>query len=482
MTRRLWLISLCASLLIGPVAHAADDAAADGVADRAAVDRLVTPLIDGNWCEGLVVGVLDETGPRTYGYGRFSKANAAAPDGDTLFEIGSMTKALTGTLLADMVKLGEVALDDPVQKYLPDSVKLKLSKAGKPITLAHLASHVSGLPRMPENFKPADGTNPYADYTPERMYAFLRDFQPTRAPGVKYEYSNLGMGLLGHLLSLRAGKPYEQLLRERVLTPLAMNDTRVVLDEAARSRLAPGHNPDGEPLANWDFDALVACGGVRSSANDVLKFLAANMDADGPIGPAAKLARAPLADAMPGNKVALGWHVGRKGSLVWHNGQTGGYHSFAGFVPGKRVGVVVLSNTGTGLVDELALRVIDQLLGKDVKPIALRETADVGADALERLVGRYVVSPFFALEVTRDGERLFCRATNQDRFRLYAESDTSFFYKVADAQIEFKLDKPGKRAFMLTLHQNGLKLPGLRADPLATTSPTTQPTTRKSEK
>src|SRR5690349_12510025 len=127
MTRRLWLISLCASLLIGPIARAAadDDAAADGAADRAAaVDRLVTPLIDGGWCEGLVVGVLDDTGPRTYGYGRFSKANAAEPNGDTLFEIGSMTKALTGTLLADMVKRGEVALDDPVQKYLPDSVKL----------------------------------------------------------------------------------------------------------------------------------------------------------------------------------------------------------------------------------------------------------------------------------------------------------------------------------------------------------------------
>jgi CubicO group peptidase (beta-lactamase class C family) len=474
MTHPLLLISFCCALLVGQVARAADapdDRAKD---DRADVDRLATPLVEHGWCEGLVVGLLDEHGPRTFGYGHFSESNPKVPDGDTIFEIGSMTKTFTGTLLADAVTRGEVALDDPLQKYLPDSVKLKLTKSGKPITLAHLASHVSGLPRMPDNFKPADGQNPYADYTTERLNAFLRDFEPTREPGAKYEYSNLGMGLLGHVLADRENKSYEQLLRERILTPLGMTDTHIATDAAARPRLAPGHNPDGDPLPNWDWDALVACGGVRSTANDVLKFLAANMDPDSPIADAAKLARKPLADAMPGNRVALGWHLARKGALVWHNGQTGGYHSYCGFVPGKKVGVVVLCNTGTGLVDELGVKLIDQLLGKEVEPIELRETADVPPDSLDRLVGRYVLTPFFSLEVSREGQNMFCRATGQDRFRIYPASESSFFYKVVDAQIEFKLDKPAKHAFMLTLHQNGLKLPGIRADGPPATLPTTR--------
>jgi CubicO group peptidase (beta-lactamase class C family) len=448
--------------------------AADAPADRAEVDRLARPLVEHGWCEGLVVGVLDEHGPRTFGYGRYSDSNATVPDGDTVYEIGSMTKAFTGTLLADAVTRGETALDDPVQKYLPESVTLNLTKSGKPITLAHLASHVSGLPRMPENFHPADGRNPYADYTAERMYAFLGDFEPSREPGAKYEYSNFGMGLLGHVLAARENKSYEQLLRARLLTPLGMKDTHIAPDANARPRLAPGHNPDGDPLPNWDWDAVSACGGIRSTANDVLKFLAANIDPASPIADAAKLARKPLAKAMPGNEVALGWHVARKGSLVWHNGQTGGYHSYCGFVPDKNVAVVVLSNTGTGLVDELGLKLIDQLLGKDVEPIELRETADVPGDSLDRVVGRYLLTPFFSLEVSREGQKLFCRATGQDRFRIYPASETSFFYKVTDAQIEFKLDKPGKRAMGLVLHQNGLKLPAIRADGPPATLPTTR--------
>jgi CubicO group peptidase (beta-lactamase class C family) len=482
VTRRALLLSLCGALLTTAVAGADADTAA-AVDRRAAVDRLATPLVEHGWCEGLVVGVIDEDGPRTFGYGRYSETNASVPGGDTIFEIGSMTKAFTGTLLADAVSRGEVALDDPLQKFLPASVTLNVTKSGKPITLAHLASHASGLPRMPTNFHPADGRNPYADYTARRLNAFLRDFEPSREPGAKYEYSNLGMGLLGHVLAAREKTSYEQLLRDRVLSPLGMNDTHVATDAKNRSRLAPGHNPDGEPLPNWDWDALVACGGIRSTADDVLKFLAANMDPASPIAADAKLARKPLAKAMPGNEVALGWHLARKGTLVWHNGQTSGYHSYCGFVPDKKVGVVVLSNTGTGLVDELGVKLVDQLLGKDVEPIKLRETADVSADSLDGLVGRYLLTPsLMALEVTREGEKLFCRATAQDRFRIYPASDTSFFYKVVDAQIEFKLDKPGRRAVALVLHQNGLKLPGIRADGTPATLPTTSPATRTAQK
>src|SRR3954462_12153798 len=197
---------------------------------KAEMDRFVQPLVDGEWCQSIVVVLVDRDGKRVvYGYGRTSpNANGSAPDGKTIYEIGSATKAFTGVLLADMVQRGQVSLDDPVQKLLPAEVKLP-QKGEHPMTLLDLATHRSGLPRLPENLTPKDPGNPYADYTEKQLYAFLQKWEPARAPGDSYEYSNLGMGLLGHLLARKAGKSYEALLTERVLKPAAMNDTSITL-------------------------------------------------------------------------------------------------------------------------------------------------------------------------------------------------------------------------------------------------------------
>ena len=147
-------------------------------------------------------------------------------DGNTVFEMGSISKVFTGALLADMVARGEVKLDDPIAKYLPQTVKVP-SRNGRQITLLDLATQSSGLPRLPSNMRPADFSNPYADYSVQQLYEFLSGYSLTRDPGQRYEYSNLGVGLLGHVLALRAGKSYEEILKERILDPLGMNDTRV---------------------------------------------------------------------------------------------------------------------------------------------------------------------------------------------------------------------------------------------------------------
>jgi hypothetical protein len=112
--------------------------------------------------------------------------------------------------------------------------------------------------------------------------------------------------------------------------------------------------------------------------------------------------------------------------------------------------------------------------GERVEPVELPRTVDLTPEVLDKFVGRYLLTPVFSLQVTREGERLYCQATGQPRFRIYPESETSFIYKVVNAKIAFTLDKPGKRAYMLTLHQNGLKLPGLRADGTSTTLPVLQ--------
>ena len=165
----------------------------------------------------VVAGLLDETGRRIV----VAKAEGAGPvDGDTVFEIGSVTKVFTGLLLAEAVSRNELKLKDPISRFLPASVKVP-ERNGRQITLLDLATHTSALPRLPDNLVPKDAENPYADYTVEQMYAFLRDFKPTRDIGSEYEYSNFGAGLLGHVLALQAGMNYEALVRDRICRPPA---------------------------------------------------------------------------------------------------------------------------------------------------------------------------------------------------------------------------------------------------------------------
>jgi serine-type D-Ala-D-Ala carboxypeptidase/endopeptidase len=310
---------------------------------------------------GVAAATIDAEASRTYAAGTRSVGGAPV-DGRTMFETGSVSKAFTGTLLALMVIRGEVGLQDPVSMYLPEAVVLK--SRGREISLLDLATHTSGLPRLPLNLMPADRSNPYAEYDAERLYTFLSSFAPAREPGVAYEYSNLGAGLLGHVLSLRAGMPYEELVRERILQPLGMHDTRLTPDHDIAGRLAASHAADGTPVPNWDMNILAGAGGWLSTAEDMLRFVAAAVrPPQGPLGGAFALAMAPRHETgRPGLRVGLGWHVlERNGrTIVWHNGQTGGYHAFIGVDPDRGTGALILAN-GAVPIDDLGM----QLLGRE---------------------------------------------------------------------------------------------------------------------
>src|SRR2546427_61949 len=224
---------------------------------------------------GLVIGIADERGARVVGHGKMDNGTSADVDGDTLFEIGSITKVFTALLLVDMVERGEMKLDDPVQKYLPASVRMPTYQC-KQITLLHLATHTSGLWRGRDNLSPRSWRDPdQADYTVEQLYAFLSHYTQRRAPGIQQEYSNLGMQLLGHVIALKAGKDYETLVIERICQPLGMDSTLITLTPELRSRLAIGHAIPGRPVGGMDFLFLPGAGGLRSTANDLLKFVSA---------------------------------------------------------------------------------------------------------------------------------------------------------------------------------------------------------------
>lgn len=415
---------------------------------RALLTQRVTTFADsGKQGSGIVVGLLDANGSR--------RIVAQGVDGTQVFEIGSITKTFTATALADMAGRGDVRTDDPVAKYLPASVRVP-SRNGKQITLLDLATQSSGLPRLPSNLAPRNPSNPYADYSVEQLYGFLSGYELTRDIGARYEYSNLGMGLLGHALALKAATSYEKLIERRILTPLGMRETAITLSSDLKARLAPGHDGDGNVVANWDLPTLAGAGALRSTARDMLTYLAANLDTTAtPLVRAMRDARTSRRDAgNPNMQIGLAWHILARpsGSIVWHNGGTGGYRSFLGFDPVRRTGVIVLANVGNANVDDLGFHILDETLPLQAPP---RRRTEVTLDSLfvERYVGDYELAPTFHVAVTREGARLFVQATGQPRFPIYADSDSTFFLKVVDAQITFRPDG-------LVLHQNGRHSPG----------------------
>ena len=288
---------------------------------------------------GMVVGIVEPQGRRLISHGHFTKDRSREVNGNTVFEIGSVTKVFTALALADMVHRDEVAARDPVAMYLPDDVIVPRRK-GKAIVLEDLATHRSGLPRLPDNLSPKDENNPYADYTVGQLYEFLSRYRLTRDIGAQREYSNLGYGLLGHVLARRAGKSYEALVRDRISAPLKMRSTGITLPPDVKARLATGHDVTLKALPNWDWLMLPGAGALRSTANDLLNFL------DLLLGQK-DLSLAPSVEA------ALDWVATKSGDgeMVWKNGGTSGYRSFIGILPNAKVGVVVLSNSTTSVDD-----------------------------------------------------------------------------------------------------------------------------------
>lgn len=295
---------------------------------------------------GLALGVLNDGKTYVYGYGETEKGNKQLPDQHTLFEIGSISKTFTATLLAYFIEQGKMKADDPINKYLPDSINT-LEKNGKKVTLQSLSNHSSGLPRLPGNlFQYADMSNPYAHYDNKRLFGFLKDYQLTREPGAQYEYSNLAVGLLGVILERVSNKTYEQLLNEVIFQPLEMKESMVTIRKVDSSRFAQGYSQRAEPVHSWEFISLTAAGGIRSTVNDMLLY------AKGQVG-GAKL---PLQNAIElthqptfvygQSKVGLGWHFSETGEYKFsqHSGQTGGYNSILIMDRKNKIAVVVLTN------------------------------------------------------------------------------------------------------------------------------------------
>lgn len=422
-----------------------------GQTDKELIDTLRERVV-GKTNQSIVVALVDAKGVRFISDGKTADtATAKNSDESTVFEIGSITKVFTGTLLAEAVRRGEVRLDDPISKFLPKTVKTPV-RNNQEITLLDLATQSSGLPSLPANFAPQDAKNPYLDYTVAQMYDFLSNYHLTRDIGAKYEYSNLGMGLLGHILSLRAKKSYEDLVKERILNPLGMNDTSIALSPSLRARMAQGYDENGEPASNWDLPTLAGAGALRSTAKDMAKFIQANINSsNSDLTADFSEATQPRRAAGSGMQIGLAWHIltSPENTVIWHNGGTGGFRSFAGFNRAQKKGIVVLTNTSES-VDDIGLYFLNTRTPlKKIKPFIA-----VSEKNLDDYLGIYELAPNVVFTITRTGDKLFAQLTNQEKLRVFAESENRFYYKPVKAALTFNRGAGGK-VESLTLSQNG---------------------------
>ncbi len=398
---------------------------------------------------GIVVGVIEPAGRRVVAYGNLANGDPRTLDGDTIFEIGSISKVFTSLVLADMVSRKELTLDDPAAKYLPEYVRMP-ERSGKPITLLDLATHSSGLPHVPSNLS--------AGYSVDNLYEFLCGYELPRDPGSEFEYSNLGAGLLGHLLACRAGTDYESLIGTRITRPLGMLNTGLTLSSSMKQRMATGHNAFLAPAANWNFPALTGAGALRSSANDMLTLLEAFLGyQETPLTPAMKTMLDVRRPAGPA-KIGLAWFL--LGESAWHEGGTEGFRSFAGYDPKAGTGIVVLSNAfSPSGIDDLAGHIWNPKAPLANPEPPMRHTGiPMDPDLLDHYTGRYQL-PDRVLEIMRNGDRLFAQVTSFGGkpfagpvFEMFAESESAFSVKATGGRISFETGPDG-RATSLTMHR-----------------------------
>jgi CubicO group peptidase (beta-lactamase class C family) len=401
---------------------------------RAAVEAQLRPYLDGAVVSSVVLGLYDNGRTEVYGFGK--GPGGAPPTGDTVYEIGSITKVFTGLMLADAVQRKEVELDTPVAELMPPGVTVPV-RDKVAITLRHLVLHASGLPRLPPSVDPA-ARDPYGKYTDDHLFKDLIQTELEAAPGEKILYSNFGAGLLGYALGRKAGGGFAAALHARVLAPLELTDTYFTVPADAAARRATPTDPELASVPPWTWtDTLGGAGALSSTARDQLKLVAAELDAatggTGPLRGAMRFSQEEQLEERPSDNAGLGWLIDPKGRLL-HNGGTAGSRAFVAIDPATKRGVVVLASTGSSLVDRLGGILFDVLDNTAKPPGPLPSAAQLASYA-----GTYDFTGT-RLTVVVAGGRLYLDGPGEPRHRLAPVTDVAFWIEPLQAVAFFHED------------------------------------------
>jgi CubicO group peptidase (beta-lactamase class C family) len=419
MTRfLLLLVFACSSPAKPPVTK--PTTSTDGP-NKAAIEAQVKPYLDGEIVSGLVIGIYNGTRTEVYGFGK--GPGGAAPNGDTLYELGSITKVYTGLLLADAIQRKEVELDTPVAELMPPGMTVP-TKDKAVITLRHLILHSSGLPRLPPSIPP-NAADPYGKYSDDMLAQDLVQTPLDAAPGDQIVYSNFGVGLLGYALGRKIGGGYAKALHERVLKPLGLKSTFFTVPADAAARRATPTNDDLATVSPWTWtDALGGAGALTSSVNDQLELITAELDAThggkGPLRGAMRFSQEEQLADRPSENSGLGWLIDSQGRHI-HNGGTAGSRSFIGIDTKNRRGVILLASTSSSLIDRLGATLFD-ILDKSAKPPGPLPTAA----QLATYAGTYDLSGT-KLTILVEKNRLYIEGPGEPRHRLVPLTDVAFW-------------------------------------------------------
>ncbi|WP_027185948.1 serine hydrolase domain-containing protein [Desulfovibrio inopinatus] len=334
---------------------------------RSSVARLVLPEIEAGHAKGMVIGLINKQGRAVYGFGKLGGNRRKAPSGNSIFDIGSITKTFVGVLLAQAVLEGKIVLTDPVSRYLPPNVSI--APYGGDVTVLSLATHSSGLPSRPDNLPIKDPLNPWLGYSVDKMYEYLNTVKLTRPVGTQFEYSNIGAAVAGHILERVYGKPLEVLVKEKLCAPLGMTDTTITLTSAQRARYAVGYAPDLSPVPHWELPSLEGAGAFHSTVNDMLNYAAASMGLmPTPLYSAIKLTHIPRFHVIeqPGMFLGLFWNVLQidDRQYISHAGGAGGFFALMMMSATDQSGVVLLCNTASDMSD-IVRRLMSTLVVQD---------------------------------------------------------------------------------------------------------------------
>jgi CubicO group peptidase (beta-lactamase class C family) len=444
-----------------PFMFAASTAVMAALPTNAEVEAILSKnLIANNKAKGVAVALVDANGIRVVTVG-VARESEAVKVGD-MFEIGSVTKTFTALLLAIADEKGEARLDDPVEKFLPDGIKLRDAE-GAPIRMVDLATQRSGLPRLANNMQPKNPRDPYADYREQDLLDFLKTFTATRARNSQYEYSNIGFGLLGYALTRAAkAESFEALLNARILQPLNMTSTT---SDPKRfvERMTQPHDTTGRPTPAWDLPSPhAAAGAIRATAGDMGRYAEAIAALkSSPLSGAIALATTTREQGAGRlNPIALAWNrvPFNEREFIVHNGATFGSSSELLVDRARKEAIFIVANSSVRLTD-IALHLMDRR--HSLAPRELPKTVVVAPTLLSRYAGTYKLNDQMNVVVRVAGEKITAQATGQGEFEIFSESETRFFAKVAPIVMTFGELADGK-AGSFVLEQGGAKMTARR--------------------
>ena len=382
---------------------------------------------------------------------------------DSAFEIGSISKTMTGTLLAELINAGKASLDDPLADWLPEGTKVP-GFDGQPILLRHIVTHTSGLPALPPGVPLTDPNDPYAALTAQQLIDALAAVKLDEPPGTSFSYSNFALMLLSHAITQRTGVDLETLLDERLFTPLQM-DGAYIAKRPDGVRVATGHRPGGQSVPPWNFPVdLAGVGGVHATLDDMVRYVQAQLQpGDSALGKAIRLTHSqPDAANMPGQ--AITWFIAPlNGSPVYmHEGGTGGFSSLVAFDPEKQRGVVILADTAMtslGGLGNMAKHLLDDQIPLDTPHTVARPDKKL----LAALTGTWQLEGGPQVELSQRRGKLYIHPAGQPVFELGHDSAGDFYPLDFDARLQPLRQSDGSYRF--TWHQGGGAMPATRVEP-----------------